>query len=263
MNKINRNYIELVKELSFTDFKLKYQGSLLGYLWSLMKPLLFFLVLYVVFTKFLKIGTSIEHYPVYLLLGIVVWGFFAEITAASLDSIVSKGDLIRKVYFPRIILVISRGTTSFMTFALNFFVVLAFMFFAGIYINLNIVLVLALFLELLILSIGIGFFLSALFVRYRDISHIWEVVLQAFFYATPILYPLSFVPQSFAKILMMNPVAQIIQDARYFLITTQAQTVWNTVSWKYAWIPYVIPFIVFLAGYRLFNKSAAKFAEEV
>ena len=119
MNMEKKNYLELTKELAITDFKLKYQGSVLGYFWSLAKPIMFFLVLYLVFAKFLKIGGSIEHYPAYLLLGVVLWGFFAELTAMSLGAIVSKGDLIRKVFFPRIILVVSGSMTALMTFSLN------------------------------------------------------------------------------------------------------------------------------------------------
>lgn len=123
----SRKYSYLIRELALTDFKLKYQGSILGYLWSLVKPLMLFTVLYFVFTQILKIGGSIEHYPVYLLLGVVMWGFFAELTSISLGSIVERGALIRKVYFPRIILVVSRGFTSLLTFLLNLIVVFVFL----------------------------------------------------------------------------------------------------------------------------------------
>ena len=122
MDKISKNYVGLVKELSITYFKLKYQGSVLGYFWSLVKPIMLFLVLLFVFTRIFRVGGSIEHYPVYLLLGIVIWGFFSEITAISLGAIVENGDLIRKVYFPRIVLVIARSVTSLMVFALNLLV---------------------------------------------------------------------------------------------------------------------------------------------
>lgn len=263
MGKKNNSYIGLIKELALTDFKLKYQGSFLGYLWSLAKPLMLFAVLYFVFTRFFKLGTSIEHYPIYLLLGVVIWGFFTEITAGSLDSIVSKGELIRKIYFPRIVLVISRGITSLLTFMLNLIAVFIFIAATGIDLNWKILFFPLIILELFILTVGISFFLSSLFVKFRDVSHIWEVVLQALFYATPILYPLSLVPENISKFLILSPVAQIIQDARYVLITNQASTAWNTLNWKYVWIPYSLPFVVFILGLIVFNRSAAKFAEEV
>lgn len=263
MEKINKNYIGLVRELALTYFKLKYQGSLLGYFWSLVKPLMTFVVLLFVFTKVFKVGGSIEHYPVYLLLGIILWGFFQEMTVISLGAIVENRDLIRKVYFPRIVLVIARGITSLITFVLNFFVVLIFLFFADIKIQPSSIMVIFLVLELFVLSTGIGLILSSLFVRFRDIAHIWEVTMMAAFYATPILYPLSLVPQRFVKFLMLNPVAQIVQDTRYILITKQSETAWKVLSPSLVWVPYILPFLIFIAGYILFNISSSKFAEEV
>jgi len=263
MFKINKTYLGLIKELAITDFKLKYQGSVLGYVWSLVKPLMLFLVLYFVFTRVFRLGNSVPHYPVYLLLGVVIWGFFTEVTANSLGAIVSKGDLIRKVYFPRIVLVISGGITSLITFSLNLIVVFIFMWFTHAEISVLSPLFILLVIELFILSIGLGLILSSLFVRFRDLSHIWEIILQAMFYATPILYPLLLVPSPFSKIMMLSPVAQIIQDSRYILITPQTETAWMIMGAKFYVIPYILPFIILIFGYILFEKSAAKFAEEV
>lgn len=263
MNKNKRNYYELIRELAFTDFKLKYQGSVLGYFWSLAKPLMLFLVLYVVFAKFFKIGSSIEYYPAYLLLGVVIWGFFTEITATSLDAIVGRGDLIRKVFFPRIVLVISRGTTSLITFCLNLVAVLVLIALTGVSFKISSLFFPLLIIETLVLTVGIALILSSLFVKFRDLGHIWEVALQILFYATPILYPLSFVPQKVAKVLLLSPIAQIIQDSRYILITKQTETTWSLLGWRYAWIPYALTVVIFILGYWLFQKSAAKFAEEI
>jgi ABC-2 type transport system permease protein len=260
---MKKTYSNLIKELALTDFKLKYQGSVLGYLWSLVKPLMLFLVLYFVFTKVFHLGNSVPHYPVYLLLGVVIWGFFTEITANSLGAIVGKGDLIRKVYFPRIVLVISGGITSLITFSLNLIVVFIFMWFTHAEFSVVSPLFFLLIVELFVLSIGIGLILSSLFVRFRDLSHIWEIILQAMFYATPILYPLSLVPNPFNKIMMLSPVAQIIQDSRYLLVTPQTETAWMVMSTKFYIIPYILPFVILVIGYVLFEKSAAKFAEEV
>ena len=263
MNQKKYKYYSLVKELALTDFKLKYQGSVLGYLWSLVKPLMLFLVLYLVFTRVFKLGNSIPHYPVYLLLGVVIWGFFTEITANSLGVIVGKGDLIRKVYFPRIVLVLSGGVTSLITFLLNLIIVFIFMFFTHVDMSYLFPLFLLLIVELFILSIGVGLILSSMYVKFRDLSHIWEIILQAMFYATPILYPLSLVPGPFNKIIMLSPMAQIIQDSRYLLVTQQTETAWMVMSSKIYIIPYVLPLIILIMGYILFEKSAAKFAEEV
>ncbi|MCL4472811.1 MAG: ABC transporter permease [Actinobacteria bacterium] len=264
MKKINSlQYYGLVRELTLTDFKLKYKASFFGYLWSLAKPLMLFGVLLVVFSKFLKLGGSIPDYPVYLLLGIVLWTFFIEATFSSLTSIVSKGDLIRKVYFPRIILTISASVTASITLLLNIVVVLIFMFFSKISLTVTAPLILALMIEFFILTAGVSLILASLFVRFRDIAHIWEVAAQVLFYATPILYPLSLVPESLGQIIMLNPLAQIIQDSRYVLITNETGTVFNTLSFPLNVVPYAMPFVVFAAGYWIFQKEASKFAEEI
>ncbi len=264
MEKIkNYSYIGLIKELSLTDFKLKYQGSFFGYLWSLTKPLMLFSVLYFVFTRFFKLGGSIPNYPVYLLLGIVLFNYFIESTMASMGSIVGKGDLIRKVYFPRIILTISTSITALITLFLNLIVVFIFMIFSKVMPPVDAPLFLLLLVELFILTSGVSLFLASLFVRFRDIAHIWEVCNQVLFYAVPIIYPLSFVPQKIGKILLLNPLAQIIQDSRYVLITDKSTIASTILPFPYIFIPYLLPFFIFAIGYWFFQKSAAKFAEEV
>jgi ABC-2 type transport system permease protein len=264
MNSLRKyKYWGLIKEIALTDFKLKYQGSVLGYLWSLVKPLLLFIVLYTVFTQVFRIGGSIPNYPIYLLLGIVIWNFFSELTGVSLGAIVQSGDLIRKVYFPRIVLVISRGVTALLTFFLNFIVVLIFMAYTKILPGFDSLLLIFIFFELFIVAVGTSFFLSALFVKYRDVAHIWEVFISAFFYATPIIYPLSFVPIKFQAVVILNPMAQIIQDARYVLISHQTLTAGQILPAWAVWVPYAIPFIIFYFGYKYFVGSAAKFAERV
>ena len=125
----NKFYINLIKELAITDFKLKYQGSVLGYVWSLIKPLAYFGVLYIVFTKIFKLGDSIPYYPIYLLLGVILFGFWADATSMAMNSIVSRGELIRKVYFPRIVLVIASSITSIITLFLNLIVCFCFSLF--------------------------------------------------------------------------------------------------------------------------------------
>ena len=211
-------YWSLVKEITLTDFKLKYQGSVFGYLWSLVKPLAYFGVLYIIFAKFFKLGTAIPNYPVYLLIGVVVFGFWSEATSIAMNSIASKGDLIRKVYFPRSVLVIASTLTSLIVFALNFFIVLVFALASGIDLGSRVLLIPLLIIELYMFVLGVSFYLGSLFVRFKDVGHIWEVFNQVLFYATPIVYPLSLVPNSYAKLMMLSPLAQIIQDARLVML---------------------------------------------
>ena len=257
----------LLRELVVTDFKLRYQGSMLGYLWSVLKPLFLFAILYIVFDKFLKLGRNIEFFPVYLLLGVVIWSFFTEATTNGLQSIISRGDLIRKINFPKYIIVISGTISAFINLGFNFLVVFAFILFSGVHLNLEALLVIPLIIELYIFSLAIALFLAAVNVKFRDAGYLWEIFLQAAFYATPILYPLATViSQSLvaAKIIMLNPVAQIIQDMRYVLVTHQSITVYSILHhWYLLVIPFVIVIAMLFIGGLYFKKNSKQFAENI
>lgn len=255
----------LLAELVRTDFKLRYQGSVLGYAWSLLRPLFIFLILYIVFVKFLKFGGDIEHYPIYLLLGIVLWNFFSEMTSQSLGSIVGRGDLIRKIKIPRWIIVLSSSISALINVGLNLVVVLVFMLINGVEFSSTIALFPITLFQLYLFALGIALFLSAAFVKYRDVSYIWEVVLQAGFYATPILYPLSLIPNiTVQKLILLNPVAQTIQDARYEIVTHQTVTTWNIFEkgWL-ALIPIIITLLMLAIGIAYFRKESKFFAENI
>jgi ABC-2 type transport system permease protein len=256
-------YFNLIRELAITDFKLKYQGSVIGYMWSLMKPLAVFGVLYLVFTVFVKIGATIPNYPAYLLLGIVLWTYFADSTNAAMNAIVDKGDLLRKVYFPRIVILIASSISALITLFLNVMVIVAFILIARIDININALLFLPLIAELYVLSLGVSLFLSALYVKYRDFSHIWEVTTQLLFYASAIIYPLSIVPSKYIPTMLTNPIIQIIQDARHVLITPETTIPLNILHGWILFVPYLIPFILLILGYLYFQRTAKYFAEEI
>jgi len=256
----------LLRELVVTDFKLRYQGSVLGYTWSILKPLFLFAIMYVVFGVLIKLG-SVEHYPVYLLFGIILWTFFAEATNQGLQSIVGRGGLIRKVSFPKYIIVISTTISALVNLVINLGIVGIFMLIGGVQLHWSIMMLPLYLLELYILALGLAFFLSTLQVKYRDTSHIWEIIMQAAFYGTPIIYPLTTIMAKSvvaAKILMMNPVAQAIQDARYSLITHQTITV--TSLFNSAWymlIPLAIVVAVIIIGALYFKKNSKYFAENI
>lgn len=259
-----RYSIILLRQLVKTDFKLRYQGSVLGYVWSLLRPLALFVILYVVFTKFLKIGADIPNYPIYLLLGIVLWNYFAEVTSGSVASIVNKGDLIRKINFPKYVIVMATSFSALINLLLNFVIIAVFMIVSDIELSFSIVLLPLIIVELFVFSLAVGFFLSTAYVRLRDISHIWEVVMQGAFYATPILYPLSLLPLGAAKVIMLNPLAQIIQDARYILVTTETQTIGAVYGTeKVRIVSYGIVILVASISVIYFKKRSRYFAEEV
>ena len=257
----------LLRELTKTDFKLRYQGSALGYLWALLRPLMMFAILYVVFAKLLKIGNDIPHYPVYLLTGTTLWSFFTECTSQGIQAMLARGDLIRKISFPKYVVVVSTTFTALINLAINLGVVVVFALINGVQPSLTWLLVPVFILELYALSLGIAFLLGAINVKYRDVMSIWDVCVQALFYAVPIIYPISMVASSStlaAKIILLNPIAQAIQDIRYFLITTETTTAWNFLGSPILMaIPIVIVLVVLAIGAYYFRQKSKFFAEEI
>ncbi len=255
----------LLRELVATDFKLRYQGSALGYTWSLLRPLFFFLILYVVFVKFLRLGGDVPHYPIYLLLGIVLWNFFAETTSQSLSSVVARGDLIRKIRIPRWIIVLSSSVGALINLGLNLIIVAIFMAVNHVELSRSIIWFPLVLAEIYVFALGISLFLSAAFVKYRDVSHIWDVVSQAMFYLTPILYPLTMIPHvNLQKIILLSPIAQAVQDARSFLVTSQTVTIAEVFKSPAArLLPLAIAIAIFILGLLYFKKEAKDFAENI
>jgi ABC-2 type transport system permease protein len=257
----------LLSELVRTDFKLRYQGSVLGYAWSLLRPLLMFAILYVVFVKVFPLGKGIPHYPVYLFMGIMIWNFFLEMTVQSLGSIVGRGDLIRKIRIPRWMIVFSSSISALINLGLNLIVLAVFMIFNHVDLMKSALIFPLLLLEIYLLALGLSLFLSALFVRFRDISYIWDVILQAGFYLTPILYPLSSVKNiTFEKIILLNPMAQALQDARYAVVSHTEVVITIGKVFDGGWyrlIPFVIVIAVLIIGVLYFKKESRYFAENI
>ena len=268
-NIISRRNRILLRELVVTDFKLRYQGSVLGYLWSLLKPLMLFAILYLVFVHFLRFGAGIPHFAVSLLLGIVMWSFFTEATSQGMNAIVSRSDLIRKINFPKYIIVVSGTISALINLLLNLVVVFIFMAFERVEFGWPLLLFPFTIILIYVFSLSIAFFLSAIYIKYRDVGHIWEVLLQGMFYATPIIYPLQMVVgvggQIAAQILMLNPIAVIIQQARadtvgHQNVITATDVFSNPI---YLLIPYALMILVSILAMMYFRKNQSKFAEQV
>lgn len=264
---LNRKNRILLKELTKTDFKLRYQGSVLGYLWALLRPLLMFAILYVVFAKLLKIGNDIPHYPVYLLCGTTMWSFFTECTAQGIQAIVNRGDLLRKISFPKYIVVVSATLTAVINMFINLIVIIIFALINGVTPSPTWLLAIPAVFELYLLSLGLAFLLGAINVKYRDVTSIWEVFVQALFYAVPIIYPISMVASTStiaAKIILLNPIAQSIQDIRHSIITAETVTTWNFLDNPFlVIIPLILVFLVLIFGALVFRRKSKFFAEEV
>lgn len=256
----------LLKQLVISDFKLRYQGSVLGYVWSLLRPLAIFTILYIVFGKVLQIGGEVQYYSVYLLLGIILWNFFVEVTSGSVTAIVGKGDLMRKLNFPRYVIIVAGSLSALINLAINLAIVFVLMRIQHIPLDVSNALIIPLILELYIFSLGVAFLLSSIYVKFRDVGYIWEVVLQAAFYATPIIYPLSRVAAEstrLAKLLSLSPMTQIIQQAREYLVT--GQTLTPARVFEGGWlrlVPLAIALILPVACAYYFRSRSRYFAEE-
>ena len=264
LNKKNR---VLLSELTKTDFKLRYQGSMLGYLWALLRPLMMFAILYIVFAQLLRFGGDTPHYPVYLLAGTTMWSFFTECTSQGIQAMVTRGDLIRKISFPKYIVVVSATLTAVINMLINLAMVVIFALINGVTPSWTWLLVPFSIIELYALSLGIAFLLGAINVKYRDITSIWDVLTQALFYAVPIIYPVTMVAESSvtaAKIILINPIAQAIQDIRHNLITPETITTWNYInSFWLQILPALTIIIILLFATFYFRKKSKFFAEDI
>jgi ABC-2 type transport system permease protein len=213
-----QHFLYVTRALTTTEFKLRYFGSVLGYLWTLLRPLMLFGVLYVVFTHIVRFGDAVPHYPVVLLAAIVVFNFFSEATSGGLMSLVARENLLRKVSFPRAAVPISVSMTAAANLALGILVVFLFAIIDGVEPGFGWIGFLASVLGVIVFATALSVLLSVLYVRYRDMQPIWEVVLQLMFWGTPIIYTIESVPADFQEIEMLNPLAVLIQQGRHWLV---------------------------------------------
>ena len=259
-----RRHLNLTRELAVTQFKLKYTGSVLGYLWSLLKPMMTFGIMWAVFERLLHAGRTSDRFTMQLLVGIVIWTFFAETTITAVNAIVVNGNLINKASFPRAILVVASSLTALMTFAINLTLIVLI---AGASHQLTLgwhsLAAIPLLIELYVLVIGISMLLSALFVFYRDLGHIWEILSQLLLYASAIVFPLTILHDARKlQVAAMNPLAQIVEDARHALVTQDPTVPWSAHFLEGAWVvPFAITAIILATGAAIFRHLTPRFAE--
>ena len=263
-----RRFAELTLTLARTEFKLRYFGSVLGYLWSLMRPLLFFGVLYVFFTKLIHLGKGVPHYGVYLLTGIVLWSYLGEATAGCVNCLVARESMLRKIRFPRMVIPLSVSLTATFNLGMNFIAVIVFALLGGISPTWRWLEMIPIVLAFIVLATGIGMLLAALFVRFRDVQPIWEVALQVWFYASPVMYTAksyNTFSAGFEKIAMLNPIAVLLTQMGHAFIDPEALPSAATAAGGWA-IPIIslamIP-AVFALGWWFFTREAPRVAENL
>jgi ABC-2 type transport system permease protein len=262
-----RRFVALSVTLALTEFKLRFFDSALGYLWTLMRPLLLFAVLYAVFSQVLDLGDEIAFYPVVLLTAIVLFEFFGETTGDAVTSVVNRENLVRKIHFPRMAIPVAVSLTATLNLLLNFVAVGVFLAAQGVEVRwswLELPLLLAL---LIALATGVGMLLSALYVFLRDIKPIWEVFSRALFYATPVIWPFELAAErseGLAQLLMCNPLAAIIQQMRHAVIDAGAPSAAEAIGGApRLLVPAAILLAVCAAGFMVFNRLAPRIAEEL
>lgn len=263
----------VLKGLVKTDFKLRYQGSFLGIMWSVLKPLMLFVVMYLVFARFLRMTDGTPTYPVVLLLGTCSWQFVMESTNSGLRSIVDRGDLLRKIHFPNYIVVVSATVGALISYGINLLVVLVFAFVSHVNFTWRVLWLPVNIIELYAITLALTMIMATMYAYFRDIAHIWEVLSQVIFYAMPIIYPLSFVLQrgglisKLGKLELLNPFAQAIQDIRHNLIAPETQpTVWNLYGnsfkgWCGKLLPIILTGLILWFAIWLFRRNSRRFAE--
>lgn len=245
----------LFSTLTWSEFKMRYYGSVLGYFWSLLKPLAVFAALYIVFTIYIRIDAP--YYKLNLLLGMIIWNFFSEATSNGMLSLISKYTLIRKIPFPRYILVTSSVSSVFMGFLINLFVFLIFCMWEGIYPCWRMLIFIPFLICIYLICIGFSLALSVLIIQIRDLGALWELVIQIGFWATPVVYPMSLVPEKWRFFLFLNPLAGVLEYSRCALIGTGEITAQGVL---YVFLGTVC---VFIAGVVIFLKRELIAIEEL
>jgi ABC-2 type transport system permease protein len=256
--------INLTAILAATDFKLRFFGSALGYVWTLMRPLLLFGVLYVVFTEVVRFGGQVKYYPVYLLAAIVLFTFFSETTGRGVASLVERESLLRKVRFPRLVIPLAVALHSLFNLGLNLIVVFVFVFASGIEPRASWLELVPLVALLVVFTTGVTMLLSALYVRYRDMQPIWDVALQVLFYASPVIYVTSTFPDRIEREAMANPITAVLTQMRHALIDPSAPTAAEAIGGGiFLLIPLAVVVAAFALGTWVFMREAPRIAEDL
>lgn len=250
--------------IALTDWRLRFYGSALGIVWTLARPFAFFAVIYLVFTDIVGLDANVKNYGVYILLAMLLFQFFSEITSNSVQSLVGRENLLRKMYFPPIVVPMAVGLTAMLNLGMTLVAVMIFVLANGIFPTWSWLELPVLVLLLAIFAMGVGMLLSSLFVRYRDVQPIWEVASQMLFYASPILYVATSVPDNYQRIYLCNPVSAIISQMRKAIVDDKATSIFKLLGNDLrALIPLGIIFGTFALGYLVFRRESPRIAENL
>jgi ABC-2 type transport system permease protein len=263
-----KRFWELTLLLAVTDFKRTYFGTALGYLWTVGRPLMLFLVLVEVFTHVIRLGNQVPHYPEFLLFNMVLFGFFTEASTMAVSSIVSQEGIVRKTQFPRLAIPMAVVVTALFNLVLNLVVVFVFILVAGISPTWTWLLLPMLILLMTVVTLAVSMIVSSLYPRFRDLGIIWSVFVTALFYATPILYPLEIAvtrSHTLGKLVALNPFTPILELARRWIIDPHAPYPGTAAGGGSVQLAVAIAISVVTCGLAvwLFRREAPRIAEEL
>jgi ABC-2 type transport system permease protein len=259
-----RRVASLTWTLAVTDWKLRFYGSALGYVWTLARPFAFFGVVYVVFTEIANVGDGVKNYGVYILYGLVLFGFFAETTSACLTSLIARGNLLRKMRFPRIVVPLSVVLSALFNLGMTTVAVFIFTLANGIWPTWSWLELIPLVVLLALLATGVGMLLSVLYVRFRDVQPIWEVGAQMLFYASPVLYVATMVPENIQQAYLANPIAAILTQVRHAIVDPTAPSLATAIGGPVRiLIPLGVVALAFGVGLYVFVRRAPRIVEEL
>ena len=253
----------LVWTLATTDFKLRFYGSALGVAWSLVRPFLFFAVVYIVFAEIVELGANIKNYPAYILTSMMLFNFFAETVGGCVTCLTARENLLRKIRIPRLVIPISVAVTALLNLAMTAVAVFAFLIVVtGLTPTLGWLQLIPIVMLVLAFALGLGLLLGALFVRFRDIQPMWEVGVQMLFYATPILYVATLVPGAWLQLYLCNPLASLLTQVRHAVIDPTASSAFEAMGWKLV-LPLGLVCATLALGAWVFNREAPRAAENL
>jgi lipopolysaccharide transport system permease protein len=248
-------YRELLLMLSYRDIKVRYAQTALGVLWALIQPLTTLLIFTLVFGRVVKVDTGGVPYPLFALSGMALWGYFSSLMSQAGGSIIGAQGIITKIYFPRLIIPISKSLAAFVDFGITLLFLFGMMIYNQFPPSLNAVWFPLFLLATVLAGLGVGIWLSALTIRFRDLSYVIPFAVQLGMYATPVAYPSSLVPEQYLGAYFINPMAGIIEAFRWSLFGSTLHP--NT------WISFLVTAIIFISGLYYFRKVEGEIADIV
>jgi ABC-2 type transport system permease protein len=259
-----RRALDLLYLIAVTEFKRTYFGTVLGYVWSLARPLMLFAILLAVFTQVFRLGSGVPHYPVLLLFNIVLFSFFQEATLGAVGSIVGQEGVVRKTQFPRLVIPLSVVLTSLFNLGLNLIVVLVFLLGFGVAPMWSWLLFVPILVVLVAITSAVSMIVASLYPRFRDVAIIWSVLATVLFYATPVLYPVEAVPETLRKVFLLNPLAPLFELARKWIVDPTAPGPGQAAgSRALLLVPAAIFVLLCVLAVWVFRREAPRIAEEL